>query len=171
MSMGFRSNKRPIMSVKKVIDASGALVSGAVSDVPVLDVTTGAAWVDSANTSIPIGATVSSIYLSIFVFLDGAIGATSPVIDWFFAKNPANNLTLPLPGATGGNENRRWVMHEEKGLAPSIDDGGTPMVFKGVLKIPRGRQRMGVDDELIIRILSAGHPGFFCLKCIYKFYQ
>ncbi len=165
------SNRRPIMSVKKVIDAQGGLVASTVSTVGLLNVTTGAAWVDSANDSVPIGCTVSSMYISVFVFLDGAIGATTPVIDWFFAKSPGNSLTFPEPGATGGNENRRWIMHEEKGLAPSIDDGGTPMVFKGVLKIPKGRQRMGNDDSVFISLKSEGHPGFFCVKAIYKFYQ
>jgi len=78
---------------------------------------------------------------------------------------------MPEPGATGGHDNRRWIMHEEKGLAPDVADGGTPMVFKGVLKIPKGRQRMGADDQLTVRILSEFYAGFFCLKCIYKFYR
>ncbi len=169
--MGYRSSKRPIMSVKKVIDALGATVASTVSEIPLADASSGPAWVDAGDSSVPIGCTISSIFLSVFVYLDEAVGVSTPIVDWYFAKEPGNAFTMPEPGLTGGNENRRWIMHEEKGLAPDVGNGGTPMVFKGVLRIPRGRQRMGKDDRLSIHLLTENHKAWFCIKAIYKFYQ
>ncbi len=169
--MGFRSSRRPINSSKKVIDALGSTVASTVSTIAIADATSGAAWIDAADTSVPIGSTISSIYLSLFIWLNESVGVNTPIIDWFFAKNPGTNLSFPEPGATGGNDNRRWIMHEEKGLAPDIGNGGAPMVFKGVLKVPKGRQRMGNDDRLFISLLTENHVAFFCLKSIYKFYR
>ncbi len=165
------SSKRPINSIKKVIDASGATVAGTVSVIPLVNVTAGAAWVDAGNVDVPIGCTISSVFLSVFVYLDQTVGVNAPIIDWYIAKNPGTNLTLPSPGATGASDNRRWILHEEKGLSSDVTDGGTPMVFKGVIKIPRGRTRFGADDQLVIRLLTPSHQAFFCIKCIYKFYR
>ncbi len=168
--MVFRSQKRPINSIKKVIDISGALTPGQVSVNPIADAVA-SAWDDAGDALVPTGCTISSIYFSVFIYSDESTLALPPLLDWYFVKNPGNNLTLPTPGATGGTDNRRWIMHEEKGLAPDVADGGVPMVFKGVLKIPRGRQRMGQDDRLALIVTSANYDAFFCIKAIYKFYR
>ncbi len=169
--MVFRSSRRPINSVKKVIDASGGLAASTPAVVAIADATGGAAWIDAGDTSVAIGCTISSIYLSVFIYLDSNTVTDVPVLDWYIHKNPGNNLSMPEPGATGGNDNRRWIMHEEKGLATDVNNGGTPMIFKGVIRIPKGRQRMGNDDNISVRILSENYIGFFCVKAIYKFYR
>ncbi len=164
------SRLRPVNSIKKVVDASGALVASTVSSVVIADVGT-TAWVDAADNNVPQGCTISSIFLSIFMQLDASVGAAVPLLEWFFAKNPGTNITLPEPGSTGGDQNRRWILHEEKGLGNDVSNGGTPMVFKGVLKIPPRMRRMGADDSLQLRLLSENHAALFCVKAIYKFYR
>ncbi len=162
---------RPVDSIKKVVESSGALAAGTVSANVILNTTSGTAWVDAADSSVPQGCHVYGLYLSVYAIADGAADATTPIIDWFIAKNPSGSLTLPAPGSTGGNENRRFILHEGKGLL-GFDTVGSPRkLFEGVIKIPKHMQRMGRDDEITVNIESVAHNGFFCIKSIYKFFR
>ncbi len=137
-------------------------------------------YILSDVNGVPTGAKVSSFYMSFFAISEGGeIAAEIPLVDWYVIHNPggafgvtfdANNL--PTPGSTGNHKNKRHIFHEEKGLAGGGDASlsGVPMVFKGVIKIPRGRQRVGQDD--IIQI--CGRANFntkFCIKTVYKHYK
>ncbi len=162
---------RPVDSIKKVIDTGGALVAGTVSANVILNTTAGTAWVDAGDSSVPQGCHVYGLYLSIYATGDGAPDASAPIIDWFIAKNPSGSLTLPAPGSTGGNENRRFILHEGKGLLAFDTISQPRKLFEGVVKIPKHMQRMGRDDELTVNIEDVNHAGHFCLKAIYKFFR
>ncbi len=117
------------------------------------------------------GSKVSSLYLSIFI-----IGSTGAPIDgsinWYIAKQRDGQAAgaFPTPGNTGLSSVRNQIFHEEKGLSGSGD--GTPMVFKGVIVIPKVFQRIRQGDQMFIRIRINGTVGAtFCIKAIYKSYQ
>ncbi len=162
---------RPVNSVKKVVDVEAALVASTVSTVPIANSLSAVAWTDAADVNIPQYSNMYGVYLSIYCTLDGAPDASVPIIDWYISKNPGNNLTMPEPGATGGNDNRRWILHEGKGLLAFDTIGQPRLLFEGVVKIPKKMQRFSLDDTLDVRILSENHNGFFCLKSIYKFFR
>ncbi len=173
--MVFRRNfnrLRPVDSIKKVIDVEAGLVAATTSTNVLLNTTSGTAWVDANDSSVPQGCHVYGLYLSIYATLDGSPDASVPVINWFIFKNPSGSLTPPVPGATGGNENRRFILHEQKGLLGFDTPGAPPRkLFEGVIKIPRHMQRMGRDDEITVLIRAENQAGFFCLKSIYKFFR
>ncbi len=163
-------NKNPINSIKHVIDVEGGLVAGADSTSTILD----AVEVPS-NPFVPgdvmFGSRVNSLYLSIFI-----IGATGAPIDgsinWYIAKQRDGQAAgaFPTPGNTGPSSVRNQIFHEEKGLSGSGD--GTPMVFKGVIRIPKSFQRIRQGDKMFIRIRINGTiDATFCIKAIYKSYQ
>ncbi len=158
---------RPVNSFKHVLDANGTTVAGVTSVVPIL---TEAVDRDSAvPASVPLGAKVFSIFFIIFVL--GSAGGVSGLADWLFWKNPRQQVisaNRPTPGNVGTSVVRNMVIHEEKGIVPTSD--GTPMVFKGVLKIPKHMQRIADNDNFEIRILSPTTLQF-CVKAIYKDYQ
>ncbi len=161
------SRFHPVNSFKHVVDSSGALVAGTVSVTPIMSAG------DSRNTGNPavvaIGSKVSSLFLSIFVL--GTTGGDSGLVDWYIWKNPRAQVSLgntPTPGNTGISTNRNFIIHEEKGLAATQD--GTPMVFKGVIKIPRHMQRVAEQDTINVQLVS-DFAGTFCVKAIYKDYQ
>ncbi len=160
-----RRGIRPLVnSYKNVVDTSGALGAASVST------TTLAAAVEmGANAqegaSVPIGAKISAVFYSLYVFTD-AIESTSPLVDVYWAKWPSSAVTEPVPGAVGASDVKRFVFHEEKGLAGNRTSG-TPMVIKGVLKVPKPYARFGRGEQFEMRIRSAV-AGFFCAKHIYK---
>ncbi len=103
------------------------------------------------------------------MYILGTSGSTSGVVNWYIWKNPGGQLTTPDPTNTGVSDNRRWILHEEKGLFATQD--GTPMVFKGVIKIPPRMRRIGDGDEIQVVIQTENDAAEFCVQAIYKFIQ
>ncbi len=162
MKMGFRRQMalRPIVSSKEVVDATllsvGAGVTSATSICTVVN--------DYVGTvgSVPVGAKVGSLFL----FVQIIPTATTENVDWFISKFPAG-VTMPIPGVVGGTTARKYILHEEKGIPGNASDGAYPATFKGVIKIPRGRQRMAEGDLIQVRTRGVGVHNV-CIKAIYK---
>ncbi len=156
---------RPINSVKNIIDGTFlGVAAGVITTVSVFDVVND---YTGLSTQVPIGAKVSSIYLFVQIQPE-AVGTN---VDWYIWKGPGNiSATMPTPGTTGGNVNRRYILHEEKGIPGTLNNGAPPLTFRGVIKIPKGRQRAGEADTMQIRIVGAAVYDA-CVKIIYKFYQ
>ncbi len=167
--MGFRRSIQPVNRVKHVVDVSGGLTS-TTSTVDFAVVV--------AQRSIPMGAnecllasTINGLFLSIYII--GSTGAPlSGPLDWYIHKRRAGqaSASFPVPGNTGVSDLRNQIFHEEKGLSGSGD--GTPMVFKGVIAIPKGMRRMRQGDILSIKLVATGaDTPNFCIKAIYNEYS
>lgn len=158
--------KRPINSVKNIVDTTSlATAGGTTADVDLATVVND--YTGTANT-VPIGAKIAGIYLFVQILNTTTIGN----VDWYVIKTDGNTIAAaPTPGTTGGNNVRRWILHEEKGIPGSVTATGSgPLTFRGVIKIPRGRQRMGDNDFIRLRLRSSNEY-MYCVKCIYKWYQ
>ncbi len=165
--VGMPRNK--ITSVKHVIDSEGQLTGGAVSITEIAKVVTARSATFNPLESV-IGESIYGIFLSIFII--GATGAPlNGSINWFIGKSRSGQSSVtnfPDPGNTGTSNVRNQIFHEEKGLAGSGD--GTAMAFKGVIKVPKGFQRMREGDSMFIKINSQDgtNDAQFCIKAIYK---
>ncbi len=158
---------RPVQRIKHVVDAQGS-VTATPGNVPILKV------VDARSTpfdptEVLVGETVNAIFMSVFMI--GSTGApVSGPAEWYFAKSRSSQdivVDFPNPGATGASDLRNQIFHEEKGLPGSGD--GTPMVFKGVIAIPRGTRRMRSGDQLFFKVIANGSDvNNFCIKAIYN---
>ncbi len=151
---------RPIIHTRKEIVDSTLLgvtaatvstvqVAGAVND-----------YVGTVGT-VEVGSKIKWVFLFVQII---ETAATSNV-DWYLSKGPGG--TLPVPGATGGDVFRKYILHEEKGIPGNASDGAYPATFKGVIKIPRGRQRIAEGDTINIVLRGTGIYNA-CIKCIYK---
>jgi len=107
-----------------------------------------------------------SVIKWIYIFVQLIETATTSNVDFYITKNPLG-VTNPIPGATGGTPGRKYILHEEKGIPGNSGDGAYPLTFKGVIKIPKGRQRMGESDTIKILLRGTGIHNA-CIKCIYK---
>ncbi len=154
---------RPINSVKNIVDGTFLAVAAAANTDVILALTVND--YTGASTQVPIGAKISSIYL--FVQILPTAGTAN--VDWYIMKKP-DGVSLPVPGATGGTLSRKYILHEEKGIPGNAADGAYPLTFKGVVRIPRGRQRFAEGDTIFLRLRGADIYNA-CVKCIYKFYQ
>ncbi len=180
-SMVFRRTMalRPINSIKNVFDTSGIMGAGVDTSLGLLIFGVRNASLGTSN-EVDVGAKITNVFLEIFFYTEGGEVANEvPLVDWYILKDDGNAYgttfnaaNLPTPGATGTHQNKRKILHEEKGLAGGGDASlaGVPMVFKGVIRIPRGKQRWAESD--VLRVLGrANFATKFCVKAIYKWYS
>ncbi len=173
------SSLHPINSRKNVVDTSSIL--GIATNTVVDNIITGVDQADlSVNDEVTTGSRVSSFYHSSFYIAEGGeIANELPLVDWYIIYDPGGTFGttfdathLPTPGSTGVHVNKRFIIHEEKGLTGGGDVSlaGVPMIFKGVLKLPRGRQRVAVGDRWRL-CARANFATKLCSKFIYKWYS
>ncbi len=174
----FQRGLHPVISTKNVVDLSGILAAGTDTILLSLAITSDTATLAVAS-SVERGSTINSLFLEVYFITEGGEVANEvPLADFYVLKNPGNNFigfdttNLPTPGATGTQDNKRFVFHEEKGLVGGGDASlsGVPMVFKGVLRIPKVYRKMNANDRIIL-CARANFATKFCIKCIYKWFH
>ncbi len=156
---------RPIRSIKHVVDVQGALTTGGQNDVvPLVDA------IDSPTTadvdSVEVASRVSSIYLNVQVYATSEASLAN--VYMYVMKNPGNNLTPPAPNAVGAADEKKFIIHQEMRMMGGATTENPITLFSGVIKIPRGYQRFGFKDRLIINISTPGNSIDYCFQCIYK---
>ncbi len=182
--MVFRSRRmglHPVNATKNVSETSGILGAGVNTEMLFVVNTVESSAVALADADgVGKNASVRSFFFSCFFYTEGGeVASEVPLVDWYVIKDPGSNMSgtfdannLPTPGASGTNENKRYIFHTEKGLSGGGDASlaGVPMVFKGVIRIPRGFQTMRINDKITI-CARANFATKFCAQAIYKWYQ
>ncbi len=159
---------RPINRIKHVVDSSstdaaaatGSHTIASATDTPTL----------GATASVETGSKISWFYIRFEAASNEAIDLGAiPNYYWYLAKNPAGEVALPVPNAVGGNDAKRWVIHQEMTMIENKGQGSNPRtIFNGVIKVPRGMQRMGPSDVWIIHTLSPALNTAACVQVHYK---
>ncbi len=159
---------RPVHSIKHVVDIQGGLVAGTKSTETVV------LAVDSPSTSanafqVEQGSTINSLFLNVQVAATGTAALSN--VYMIVMKNPGNNLTTPEPNLIGTSDVRKFVIHQEMIMTEKNTTAIPRTLFKGVIKIPRGYRRFGINDALKVVLLAPGVTYDFCLQAIYKEYN
>ncbi len=175
----FRRNLHPVVSTKNVNETSGILAAGTDSVIATISNSVETPTL-AVNNQVGRGSTINGLFLSIFFYTEGGEVANEvPLVDWYIIKNGGFSMgvtfdatNLPTPGASGVHDNKRYIFHTEKGLAGGGDASlaGVPMVFKGVIAIPRGFRKHNANDRIQI-CARANFNTKFCVQAIYKWYH
>ncbi len=165
----FRSSLHPVQRIKHVIDANGSVDDTPVVTVPLIDASDTPTL--AAVTEVITGSKVHGIYLHVEVSHTSGVGR--PQIYMCVYKNPGTAYagTSFDPKAIGGNELKRFVIHQEMLMMSGDAGNGLPRpLFNGVIVIPKGMQRFGPDDRLAINLITgtAGVNADWCLQAHYK---
>ncbi len=118
------------------------------------------------------GALLKACYVEFWVSQDSASVVGSYTI--ILVKLPgigANPLTAEL-AALHDYHNKKNILFTAQGLL-TPNDGGQVPVLRGWYKIPKGKQRFGLDDKLCISIRNNNATAIdinFCGLAIYKEY-
>ncbi len=115
------------------------------------------------------GASVKAIYIELW--LEGA------TINQFFtvilAKYPSGigAASLAEMAALGNWDNKKNILYTTQGLASNDGVSGPIPVMRQWFKIPKGKQRMGINDRIRIQVASRGDDDIkFCGFATYKEY-
>jgi len=169
MIVPFRSRRsnlsiRPVQRIKHVVDKQGGVVA-AILDVTNLIIAKDAPTIGN-TPDVVTGSKVNGIYLNVEAYATTASALAN--IYMIIMKNPGNNLTIPTPNLVGGNDNKRFVIHQEMKMLEQSVNGNPRTIFNGVVVIPRGYRRFGPSDRLVLAVLAPGVNISLCIQCHYK---
>ncbi len=159
---------RPVIhSTKHYVQTSiGTVTAGAITSVIVVD----AVAVQNKNTvsEVEEGATVKAVYLELWI-RSAATAASS--FTFVFCKLPSGTNTPAVAdiAALGNWDNKKNVFYTTQGLTNDVDSSAM-VLYKGWIKIPKGKQRMGLGDRLSWHLEAVGQSINFCGFTTYKEY-
>ncbi len=160
-------------SIKHVIDSQNVIPAGTEQDTIIISAVDNP--LRTTANEVTNGSHVSSIFLNVQVI--NSIDASA--IDnayMYVALNPSgliSSANFAPVAAVGISKVRNKIFHQEMAMLSPTADGIPITLFKGVLKIPRKAQRMGIDDEIFVRVGTpvGGAQLDACIQCIYKEYK
>ncbi len=85
------------------------------------------------------------------------------------SKNIGANFTMPSPNAVGQSDVKRYVIHQEMSMIENKGQGSNARtLFNGVVVVPKGMRRMGIDDVWNITCLVPSLDAAICMQSHYK---
>ncbi len=168
--MAFRRgmSMRPVNRIKHVVDSEGTAMDTTASDTVFVNVVNQNS-LTFAPDEVLLGRKVNAFFITCFAIGDTGTGIAGS-ISWYLAKKHSGQTlaSFPAPNAVGTSNVRNQIIHQEKGVPGSAD--GTPMVFKGVIAVPKGMRRMREGDQWFFRIQSSvtGSDANFCFRSIHN---
>jgi len=123
-------------------------------------------------TRVEEGAIVKACYVEFWVSQDSASVVGSYTVALF--KEPGNSsaITTAQMAALHDYPNKKNILFTAQGLL-TPNDGGQVPVLRGWYKIPKGKQRFGLGDSLILSIRNNNATAIdinFCGLAIFKEY-
>ncbi len=163
----------PINSIKHFVPRTNTgLASGAVS----AEVLADAVAVAAAGTNIfdvKEGSVIKAVWLEYWVAETGVTDSNTQITAILEkVPNGLASVTAALIVNLMGYDNKKNVLHTFQGnVAAQIDGNGMVPYMRGWFKIPKGKQRFGLGDRLVMTTFSSGNAAAICGMCIYKEYN
>ncbi len=161
--------RAPITSTKHYVQFSPTTFAGAGGTNLVLAIGKEVQDIAAASTNeVRAGSQIKAIYVEFWLTSDDA--AQSSCV-WLFYKNPsaAPQVTASQILALHGYPNKHNILVTGQGLVAPNTQFPTA-VFKGWIKIPKGKQRISLDEELIVAFAGIANGGTVCGFSTYKEY-
>ncbi len=164
--------KRPINSLKHVVDFQGGIVAAAAPTIVQLVKGENNPVVESNPEQVNIGSHVNAFYLNIQVAASSTAALAN--IYFFVAGNPGGliaNASYPNGNVVGTSILRKMIFHQEMQMTEKNTTAFTRTMFRGVILIPKKFRRIGSKDLIILSLFSPGVNFDVCFECIYKEYK
>jgi len=157
---------RPVNRIKHVVDTNQLLAGAAQLDLNLVAATDTPTL--ASTSTVQTGSKVNGIYLRVVAASNETDAGAIPNIYMIITKNPGGNITIPSPIAVGGDDNKRFVIHQEMRMLNNVQGGNPIVLFDGVVVIPKGYRRFGPNDLLVLSVLSPALNIALCTQCHYK---
>jgi len=155
---------RPVVNTEKHIVQTSlfAVGSGAIAQVHIAN----AVAVPTARQHVREGAKISSVYLEYWVTSDDAAQGSSIIS---LEKQSGNQTAMSTAESAAMNAypNKKNVLHIQMGLNGPNTQYPMPAV-KGWFKIPKSKQRFGLDDLLVLNFHGQSNGLSICGNAVYK---
>jgi len=168
----FRRMLAPINSNKHYVHQPRITVtSGTLADIVPVDTVVAPAAAQS--NQVEEGSVVKAIYMELWFQSVGLTGTTN-TFTAAIEKLPGNTpiMTFAQSLNLGAYPNKKNILYVTQGITGSVSDGSPMMpIYKGWIKIPKGKQRMGLDDRIVLNISASVQDAQVCGIFTYKEYR
>ncbi len=163
----------PINSIKHYVHRSQTgIASGAILNIIVASAAVAPAVGNAFDVNI--GSILKALYIEIWYVNDSASGNNN-TFTMTIEKRPANAtaMTFAQSANLGSYNNKANIFYATQGVQSADLDGSNSIpLFRGWIKIPKGKQRMAQGDEWVVNFaVTAGTQGIVCGLFTYKEYQ
>ncbi len=163
----------PIHSVKHYVHRANTVISsGNISAIVLVDAVT-VATAGANSFDVTEGSLVKAIHLDHWIINNAATGINTQ-FNAILEKVPAGAASATAGEIInlGAYDNKKNVLNSFQGnLSAGIDGANATPFMQGWFKIPRGKQRMGLGDRLVLSVLTTGQSCESCGLVVYKEYQ
>ncbi len=160
----------PITSKKHYVHlANASLASGALLSFAAVEGVVAPAV--SAAQEVQEGSVVKAVYFEIWIY---GLGATGVDTQFFMAieKRPSNAPAMTFANSSnlGAYDNKKNILYTTQGVIGGIDTNSIPII-KNWLLIPKGKQRIGLGDNIQVNIATVGAAIQRCGVMTFKEYS
>ncbi len=170
--MAKRRMLAPIISKKHFVHQSiMSIAASSITNLVLLDSVPAPA--NASTAQVEEGSVVKAIHIEMWYV--GLGGQTSPAsFNSTLEKLPANVgfMTFAQAANLMSYPNKKNILYTTQGAISQADAGPAIPLFKAWYKIPKGKQRMGLDDKIVLNIANLATVTYqVCGISIYKEYQ
>lgn len=112
------------------------------------------------------GATVSACFIEMWVTTDDTAQGTV-VVTLERTDGPVGSMTAVDSAALNAYDNKKNILHTFQGVIGPNVQPAMP-VIRGWYKIPKGKQRFGIEDKLVLNIFGQSNGVNGCGVFVYK---
>ncbi len=160
----FNRSIRPVHRIKHVVDTQGGATIGAAFTVNLAQALDAPVVANPAE--VETGSTINGLYLKVEVNATSSAALSNAYM--MVMKNPGGNLTFPNANAVGVDDNKKYVIHQEMVMLQQVTNSNPRTLFAGVIVVPKGYRRMGINDLIQVQIFSPGVTLNLCIQANYR---
>ncbi len=160
------SSLHPVNRIKHVMDTAATVTAAVVTPVDLIKAVDAPVIANIAD--VVTGSKVNAIYLRIEVASNETDAGAIPNVYLAVYKSPDGLAGNIDPSNVGGNDKKRFVIHQEMVMLNNLAGGNPRTLFNGVIVIPKGYRRFAPGDLLRCTLKSSAVNFAFCLQCHYK---
>ncbi len=166
----FRRTLAPIISRKHYVHRTNvSIASGTLQPNLVTDAVAGEAIGSAAE--VKEGSIVKAIHLELWMLSGGVEGSTTQFIV-VVEKLPTGNpvMTQAQSVNLGSYPNKKNILYTTQGVLGGNQGNSVPIIRDWVL-VPKGKQRQGLGDRLVLNVSTVGQAMQVCGLFTYKEFQ
>ncbi len=160
----------PINANKHYVQFSNAnIASGALEALIAVDAVQAPATGNARD--VEEGSIVKALYLEIWCYGLGASGTdTQFFLDVEKIPSGATTMTFAQSSNLSAYPNKKNILYTTQGVIGGIDTNSVALLRNWIL-IPKGKQRMGLGDRVVVNVTTVGAPMQRCGFSTYKEYR
>jgi len=113
------------------------------------------------------GATVSAVYIELWVIGQSDSASGNVLVSFYKRTGGDSNMTQAEHIALSTYDNKKNIFYHTQGITNDGVANATPFIRQW-FKIPRGKQRMGLNDNLMLAVSTEAEAVNFCGFATYK---